>query len=129
MRQITQDKFYKEPSEDCRGNCQQAAVASILGMELNDVPNFHDSPEGFWCGFHNFVKSRGLRVVNISPSIEPDVFYLAYGLSPRGVRHACVYRRGTLIWDPHPSRAGLSTIDEINLLVPEDPGASVTKDP
>lgn len=121
MKEITQDKFFKEPTEECRGNCQQAATASILGLDLNDVPNFHDCSEGFWTGFHNFIKSRGFRVLDISPNIEPDVLYLAYGLSPRGVKHACVYRRGALIWDPHPSRAGLTKVDTINILVPVDP--------
>jgi hypothetical protein len=121
MKRITQDQFSNVPTPWSRGNCQQAAVASILGLELNVVPSFHDCPEGFWLGFYNFVKSIGCCVIELPGDRVPNVLYLAYGQSLRGVRHSCVYKNGKLVWDPHPSRDGLVEVDWVNLIVPIDP--------
>lgn len=101
-----------------RGNCQQAAVASILGLPLEQVPNFNDCMEGFWQGYENFLLSKGFIDVRLPGNHVPECFYLAYGKSARGVLHACVYRDGHLAHDPHPSRAGLVAVDEVHLIVP-----------
>jgi hypothetical protein len=122
MKRITQDQFSNVPTPQNRGNCQQAAVASLLGLELAAVPSFHDCQEGFWLGFYNFVKSIGCCVIELPRDRVPNVLYLAYGPSLRGVRHSCVYKSGKLIWDPHPSRDGLVEVDWVNLIVPFDPG-------
>ncbi len=121
MKQVTQDRFYQDPTPESRGNCQQAATASILGLELNEVPNFHECEEGFWQGFYKFMNERGWMAWDLGARWVPDCLYLAYGPSPRGVSHACVYRAGNLVWDPHPSRAGLVEVKSITVLVPRDP--------
>ena len=121
MKQITQDKFYRDPTPNSRGNCQQAATASILGLELHEVPNFHDCPEGFWQGFYKFCNDLGFEVHDKPGNYVPDGLYLAYGPSSRGVSHACVYRGGKLEWDPHPSREGLIEVKSISILAPFDP--------
>jgi hypothetical protein len=125
MKQITQDRFYRDPTPESRGNCQQAATASILGLELEDVPNFIEAPEGFWESFDQFVESRGFYGWLMEPQYAPDGLYLAYGPSARGVSHACVYRDGHLEWDPHPSRAGLLKVTSVHVLVPHDPSEFV----
>ena len=99
----------------------QAATASIFGLELHEVPNFHESPEGFWPGFYKFCNDRGFDVHDRGADYVPSGLYLAYGPSLRGVSHACVYRDGRLEWDPHPSRAGLLEVKSISFLVPFDP--------
>lgn len=121
MKPVDQDKFWSKDGD--RGNCQQAAVASILGLELADVPNFHDCPNGFWDGYHDFLESRGLVDIEIPNNRAPDCFYLAYGKSPRGVLHATVYRAGKMVHDPHPSRGGIAEVSEVHLIVPIDIGA------
>lgn len=121
MKRITQTKFHADPTPESRGNCQQAAVASLLGLELDEVPNFMEA-ENFWCAVEDFFKSRGLCLIRVSPGIiwPGKCNYLAYGPSKRGVRHACIYNRGVCVWDPHPSRTGLLEVDEINVVVPAD---------
>ena len=116
MKPVDQDRFYVEGVS--RGNCQQAATASILGLPLADVPNFHDCENGFWEGYYGFLRSRGFTDVQLPPDRCPECFYLAYGKSARGVLHACVYRGGLLVHDPHPSRSGLIAVKEIHLIVP-----------
>lgn len=38
-------------------------------------------------------------------------FYIANGLSPRGVYHSVIYSGGKLVHDPHPSGAGISAVE------------------
>jgi len=116
MRPILQDKFYSKEL-GTRGNCQQAATASILGLALEQVPNFLDA-EFFWAAYHAFLKSKGFIDIELPPNSVPDCFYLAYGQSSRGVKHACIYRAGALVHDPHPSGEGIVKVDEIHIIVP-----------
>lgn len=118
MKPVDQDKFYVP--DVSRGNCQQAAVASILGLSLAEVPNFMDAPEevGFWGAYNAFLKSKGFLDIELPINRAPDCYYLVYGKSLRGVSHATIYRAGKLVHDPHPSRDGLVAISEIHLIVP-----------
>lgn len=126
MKPVDQDRFY-DKDKGTRGNCLQATVASILDLNLDDVPNFMDAPEeiGFWGLFHQYLRSRGFLALEIQRAtliLEPDCYYLAHGDSPRGVKHSVIYRKGRLVHDPHPSREGLvRDPDYICLLVPIDP--------
>lgn len=107
-----------------RGNCQQAAVASILDLPLEAVPNFHHCEQGFWQGVKDFIRSRGYAMLVLRSDhynwwlSDSGVYYLAYGQSPRGVQHAVIYRHGKLAHDPHPSRAGIASVEEATILVP-----------
>ena len=93
------------------GNCVQAAVASLLSLDLLAVPHvalFDDwqaalrlwaSPYGW-----DLIVQRPDQMVVADRS--PLVILL--GRSHRESSHAVVGRPdGTLVWDPHPSRAGL----------------------
>jgi hypothetical protein len=97
------------------GNCLQAAVASLLDLELEAVPHFalHDD----WLErLVAFAADRGYRVVYASPTEPPD-FGLAFGPSVRGVMHSVTYVDGQT-WDPHPSRAGLLSISNFVAFLP-----------
>ena len=118
-RWITQDKYY-EPEKGLYGNCQQAALASLLGLPLEDVPNFMEAEGGFWSSFWKFVLGRGYAIIELSGPRHFNCHHLAYGPSPRGCGHAVVYRSGQLVWDPHPSRAGILEVETCCLIVPQD---------
>jgi hypothetical protein len=90
------------------GNCLQAAVASLLDLDLDAVPHFglHDD----WLErLVDFAGERGYTI-RYRPPDEPPAFGLAFGPSPRGVAHAVVVVDGAIVWDPHPSRAGLTSV-------------------
>ena len=125
MKPVDQTRFY-DKDKSLRGNCMQAAVASILELPLDAVPNFIEEEAGFWPSFTTFLRSRGFIYLDLHehPS-GPDCFYLASGDSPRAIKHTVIYRNGRLVHDPHPSRAGLLTLDMITLLIPINP-AQVT---
>lgn len=113
MKPVYQDKSGKD------GNCEQAAVASLLGLPLHQVPGY-DAPT-FDDEYREFLKRRGFTLVWLPGDEEPDCFYLAFGPSiDSGRGHCCVYRAGRLVHDPHPGHHGLSNIEEICLIVPQE---------
>lgn len=92
------------------GNCMQAAIATLLGLPLDDVPHFAQYDDwdvrfGTWCC------ERGLIWCKFPVNRIPDwVPCLLAGRSPRGIDHLVVGRGPATVWDPHPSRDGLTSI-------------------
>lgn len=111
-----------------RGNCLQAAVATWLKMNglsqmtLEEVPDFANFPplddNGYsihwWRLFLGFFAEKGyaIRSIGLSRKSIPDELCLVYGDSPRGsgIKHVVVAQHGCMVWDPHPSRDGLVTV-------------------
>lgn len=60
-----------------------------------------------------WLASRGYTLRNITKGIQqwlvdnPEALYMVSGLSPRNFGHVVIYKGGQLLWDPHPSGAGL----------------------
>lgn len=116
------------------GNCMQASVASLLELELDEVPHFLTLGNN-WVEDQALLRwwlwGRGLDALCLSTNqvgfvytdqglphaISPTTYYLVEGDGPRGHRHMCVGRAGEVAWDPHPDRTGLLTQDYIHLLV------------
>lgn len=109
--------------------CWAACVATITGIPLDDLDqNIPDgaSEEWFWehaTELHNDMvrrlRARGWRLDYIGHDV-PRGFAIASGKSPRlaTVLHAVVVRDGVLWHDPHPSRAGIVTVDCFEVLTP-----------
>ena len=100
------------------GNCGEACLASILEIELSDIPQLHDEKDvqngHIYCkNLREFVGQFGLSYI--------DVGVIASGPSPRGTkdwhRHAVVWRNGKIIHDPHPSKAGLENIEMYGVFI------------
>lgn len=119
------------------GNCFSACVASILEIDLADVPYFmgesFTDDGSWWDRFTSWLTERGMRAdyyvpgqnIDISKAGWPDEPYIATGRTPRDCPawraefvkipwpehepflHSVVYASGELIHDPHPSRAGI----------------------
>lgn len=104
MKQVTQTITVGD-SSGLPGNCLQAAVASLLELDLEEVPHFALYDD--WLErLVDFAHDHGYGVNN---QPERPVFGLAFGPSPRGVSHAVVCS-GDETWDPHPSRDGLVSV-------------------
>jgi hypothetical protein len=104
------------------GNCFSACVASLLHLSVEDVPYFmgHDDwYEEFskWLKPHGFVPLT-FRLDGWTP--PEGVLCILGGKSPRG-SHACVGRGKKIVHDPHPSRDGLTAIEDITFLIPYEP--------
>lgn len=116
MKKIDQTKFGAPD-----GNCFAACVASILGLEIEDVPEFQwgedgkVDEDGWWLRFEKWLRERGWSVMMFPinentdplPWIPAGIPLLTGGKSPRGnFLHSIVYMSGKVFHDPHPSRAG-----------------------
>lgn len=110
VAEVTQSILYS-PELNARGvygNCLQAAVASALGLDLDAVPNF--AAFAWWePAARLWLRGRGLdwRIADGVPVGRSIVI----GLTSRPTgRHAVVGDDGKVVWDPHPSRTGLTEV-------------------
>jgi len=89
------------------GNCLQASVATLLDLPLSEVPHFTLDP-AWEIRFMDFMKQHGHPVTLMK---REDAFNgIAIGPTVRGTTHAVVLWEGEIVWDPHPSRAGLTKV-------------------
>lgn len=124
------------------GNCWQTAVACILEVDPGELPDqaTHDMKlvDGKWTGqsYNNVLqaylrKHHGLAYVETHLPEEALARLSVHGhhlitgrtvrTDERGIRHCVVGRDGAVVWDPHPSRAGLTDDLRWSLLVPYPP--------
>ncbi len=106
------------------GNCFSACVASLLELPIEEVPHF-GSDDTWWATFQAWLKTRDLYAVLFkvdSDEQRPPGLHIVSGRSPRhSALHAVVGEGAKIVHDPHPSRDGLVSIDDVVLLVPFDP--------
>lgn len=130
-QQVVHEGGY-DPAREEAGDCLRATVASIFELPIEEVPHFCDTglerPGNKsvwswaligWC-FTAGVVIDARQVTDgerIAYSGIPGYCILS-GPGPRGWRHSVVGYQGRMVHDPHPSRAGLVSIDEIEILVP-----------
>lgn len=115
MTPVHQSKLYA-PDAIHNGNCFAACLASMLDLPLWMVPPFEDMfSRSDWFARSQEWLSRmfGLelrRTDGHDVAALPE-YYIASGLSARGVRHSVIYREGVLAHDPHPSSAGIVAVE------------------
>lgn len=110
------------------GNCFAACVATIFDLPLESVPHFQHLGEGWWNAFRSWSCNKlGHDVVMVTPG-EDNAFLeatmapcIASGPASRGVDHATVWYRGRHWHDPHPSRDGLMSVNDVVFFVPMRP--------
>lgn len=114
-RHITQTVF--DSPDGPPGNCLQAAVASFLGLPLEEVPHFVLHPN--WAHrLRMFAESQGYQL-DVVPVRERNLCRgIAVGPTVRGTHHAVVIEDGKQVWDPHPSRLGLTSVEYVFTLTP-----------
>jgi hypothetical protein len=137
VRELTQDTFHP------RGNCWQFAVACILDVDPATMPAQFDhyaqndpaDHASLWhLSYGNALnaylrKHHGLAYVEIfsPPEVFEQMRAVGYHmLTGRTVRsaaqndgwHVVVAQDGEMVWDPHPSRAGLTEVMRWAFLTP-----------
>lgn len=105
------------------GNCFSACVASLLEFPVEAVPYFMGA-EDWVAEFSRWLLPRGMyvfrfRIEGAEDTWRPPGFYILSGQSPRG-SHSVVALGPDVVHDPHPSRAGLLTQEDLMVLVPID---------
>ena len=107
-----------------KGNALQACIATILEIELSEVPNFILEPD-LYASLRGFLSQYGLGFLKVTLNESGELNFfpgeglcLLAGNSPRGPhRHVVIAKissssplRPIPIFDPHPSDAFLSGI-------------------
>lgn len=107
-----------------KGNALQAAVASIFGLDLSDVPNFIEDPRGYEAAIRAFCEDGGstcIKIKLLGESADDDLLSkydgklsILRGKSPRGdFGHVVVAKRVAsefqLLHDPHPDKSFLDS--------------------
>ena len=125
---VTQTILASDPKR--KGNCVAAAVATVLGVPLTEVPHFiefgiaygdsddmHAASQGnhWWAMLLGYLAGKGYWVTELGKvtDAERGELVLVAGMAARGVMHQVVYRDGVLWHDPHPSREGLTDVREV----------------
>jgi hypothetical protein len=132
MIPVNQTKFTFE-----EGNCGEACVASILEIELSEVPKFNDpsnptNATGYCQRVRDFVSKFGYSYIDIrfDDGNDPkeflkDCWVIATGPSPRAIedwhRHAVVWYNGEIVHDPHPDKTKLEKIEMYGIFIKQDP--------
>jgi hypothetical protein len=126
MKEFTQNSLYP------KGNCWQTAVACVLEVDPDTMPSQVDSyyedkrDDGsvvLRMSYNNplqayLKKHHGLAYVEFHypeeafANIRVRGYHIMTGETVRsadynGMRHVVVGKDGQVVWDPHPSRAGL----------------------
>lgn len=122
------------------GNCEGAVLATVLGLDLEDIPSFwsESGKENPTCPkegaayqerLNAFLKPHGYKVLNLGEEVPHgqwvtdisiamgDIPLIVGGMSPRGYKHSVIYKNGHLWHDPHPEGGGVIPY-HISFLVP-----------
>ena len=124
MMKFHTQEFRHNPENGEHGDCMRAVIASMLGLEMSEVPNFNEGGPDSYDFFERldaFLSGRGLGRLSIAfdgASIDTATRHMAAhytdnqpymlsGQSPRGVNHVVIYKGVDLLWDSHPDGGGL----------------------
>lgn len=109
MNGVTQTILAGTPGR--QGNCLQAAVATLLGLPLYEVPHFVELDESWSEALAAYAHHHGYATVWTDGYHPAPEFGLAFGPTVRSTDtvHAITVHGGQH-WDPHPSRAGLTAV-------------------
>jgi len=84
-----------------RGNCLSAAIASILELSIDQVPNFALYGGQFWQKFYQWLGAQNLGMCRAAH--HPAGYHLITVVSPRGnFHHTMVGHNGNPVHDPYP---------------------------
>lgn len=107
-----------------KGNCLSAAIASLLEICVDDVPNFALHGDGFWVEVSRWMAERNMGRIKIEPDgIKPEGYHLITVISPRGnFHHSLVGFKGEPVHDPFPGgNCQHEGVTEYLVLYPLDP--------
>jgi hypothetical protein len=144
MIPVTQTKVVVKDSKGNQvvyGNCYAAAIASLLELPITEVPNVetlfkvndllwiqvmdaflaaqgyelmtNDWFKVFHDGRYGVDDGRRFQMMQYCE----NKFYLVSGPSIRWVKHICIYKNGSLVHDPHPTKEGLTALEDFQELI------------
>lgn len=123
---VSQTKFKNRPGGYtlyATSNSLQASVATVLGFDLDEVPDFewnqfHHKTD-WWVALNDFFFAKGYELEVVKhEDVGPRTTYFSSGALTiaRGIdlldeEHYCVYHHGELLWEPRPTIARVATVN------------------
>jgi len=127
---------FSNREETVHGNCMSACLASLLEIPLSEVHNLAELGDKWFPYVWDILKrhgyafhgtfyfnhpKRGERTFHEFYTLSPGVdgFVIVGGKSPREYvtrGHSVIYKYGVMAHDPHPSRAGLFTLEDAMMI-------------
>jgi hypothetical protein len=101
-------KLRSDKVRGIKGDCLRACICSLLEISDECIPNFVDD-ENYPEKLLNFLKQRKLSIYH-SDTPPDQKYYMAWGISPRGIKHSVIYSNGKIVHDPHPDGGGVKDI-------------------
>ena len=120
MNPVMQTVFGSGDNGEKAGNCFRACLASILEIQIDDIPDIENLAQDRWFPvFHNWLKEQGYEYLgwgnpdNLADSKYAsgiEGYVIVCGGSPRGYSrgHAVVFKDAVMVHDPHPSNLGIT---------------------
>lgn len=104
------------------GDCLRTSLSCVLDLDRDEVPNFARYVS-WWDAMRRWLRERGqdLWFYPDAHELRGSELVILSGPSPRGAFFHCVVGTASskVVWDPHPSRAGLvSVVEMFALAVP-----------
>lgn len=100
-------------------DCLVCCVATLLGLQYEDVPHFVRDHGSMWMEeFRDWLFQRELEVVSFDNHYPRHGAYLADGWTNRDTPHMTVWRGVYMVFDPHPSKMGLTNIRRTYWVMP-----------
>jgi len=135
MIKIYQTKFKgQDATIGERGNCFQAAVASILELTLDVVPDIQEYDEELkWFDtFRNWLNKRGLTAFGLSTggNILLQGYHLIETKSTtlsNGELHVCVGYNQEVVHDPNPNTTSVGEVVDYIVIMPLNPAKGIIK--
>lgn len=104
------------------GNCMTAALASLLEMDLPDIPAFENMEDDVWFdAVVDWLNDLGFQLLQWNEKVALKGYYIANGITSRGFAHSVVYKGEKMAHDPHYLREGLKEIESVWALLPHNP--------
>lgn len=110
-----QQEFAHDPANGIVGDCVRACIASILEMEMKDVPHFLATEDWLkssaeWLKTHDLImmtipaQTWDFKAWLAAAKVPGNVYYIIEDQSPRfpDELHAVVGCNGEQVYDPHP---------------------------
>ncbi len=112
MKKVYQTKYGEE-----HGNCYQACLASLLEIELCDVPDFCNlySADAWFLRLNIWLRQFGLATLCVEVDHTDiiikehlrDCYVIASGKTKEGVLHSVIWLNGKIVHNPNVNCAGI----------------------
>lgn len=125
MKKVMQKQLH-DPDNNLHGDCWESCILSITELDRKLLPTINDPKynikndwQEFYMDMITALEKNGWSLYNVPVNQFNDngEYVIASGDSPRGngVKHAVVWNKG-IVHDPHPSNAGIWSIDMFEIL-------------